>query len=341
MMKEKGHNGRKKMVGKPKIVVTRKVPQPALDLLAKEAELYIWDKEDEAIPRKRLMEEIKDAHGLYSMLSDRIDRELMEAAPHLRVISTMAVGYDNIDVMEATKRGIVVGHTPDVLTEATADLTFALLMATARRLGEAIRCVKEGKWTSWSPMFMAGQDVYGSTLGVIGMGRIGEGVARRAKAFNMRIVYYNRTRRLAAEEELGAEYRSLDELLAESDHVVLLAPATKETYHMMGAREFAIMKPTATFINVSRGTNVDEEALYQALVDKQIWAAGLDVFEKEPILSTHPLLSLPNVVALPHIGSASIQTRVNMSMLAAENVLAGIRGEKLKYTVNPDVYHQQ
>ncbi|MED0756445.1 D-glycerate dehydrogenase [Aneurinibacillus thermoaerophilus] len=323
---------------KPKIVVTRKIPQQALELLERTASLYVWEKEDKVMPRELLLKEIKDAHGLYSMLADRIDTEVMDAAPHLRVISTMAVGYDNIDIAEATKRGIRVGHTPDVLTEATADLAFALLMATARRLGEGMACIKEGKWKNWSPMFMAGQEVYGSTLGIIGMGRIGEGVARRAKAFDMRILYHNRTRRLEAEEKLGAVYCSLEELLDESDHVVLLTPATKETYYMMGAAQFARMKRTATFINVSRGTNVDEDALYRALVNKEIWAAGLDVFEKEPIPPSHPLLSLDNVVALPHIGSATVQTRLRMAMVAAENVLLGVKGERLRYTANPDVY---
>ena len=326
------------MLIQPKIVVTRRLPQQALERLREEAVVYMWDHEEEPMPRDLLLEEIKDAHGLYSMLADRIDHEVFEAAPALKVVSTLAVGYDNIDVAEATRRGISVGHTPDVLTEATADLTFALLMATARRLAEGVSLVKEGRWTSWSPLFMAGQDVYGTKLGIIGMGRIGEAVARRAQAFSMDVLYYNRSRRLEAEAELGVQYRELNELLAESDHVVLLAPATPQTRHMMGAKQFAQMKKTATFINVSRGTNVDEAALYDALITRKIWAAGLDVFEREPIAADHPLLSLPQVVALPHIGSATIRTREKMALVAAENAIAGVKGERLMYTVNPDVY---
>lgn len=322
----------------PKIVVTRRIPQQALERLQEEAVVYMWDREEEPMPRELLLTELKDANGLYSMLADRIDHEVFEAAPALKVVSTLAVGYDNIDVAEATRRGIAVGHTPDVLTEATADLAFALLMAAARRFAEGISLVKEGRWTSWSPLFMAGQDVYGTKLGIIGMGRIGEAVARRARAFAMDVLYYNRSRRTEAEAELGVQYRELNELLAESDHVVLLAPATPETRQMMGAEQFARMKKTATFINVSRGTNVDEAALYNALVTGEIWAAGLDVFDKEPVGADHPLLTLPQVVALPHIGSATVPTREKMALVAVENAIAGVKGERLMYIVNPDVY---
>ncbi|MBO8163606.1 MAG: D-glycerate dehydrogenase [Brevibacillus sp.] len=323
---------------KPKIVVTRRLPEEALHLLREEASLYVWESETEPIPRDVLLKEVSDAAGIVTNVADPIDREVFDHAPALKVVSTMAVGYDNIDIQTATERKIPVGHTPGVLSETTADLTFALLMATARRIVEADRFVREGKWKSWGPMLLTGPDVYGATIGIIGMGRIGEAVARRASGFAMKILYHNRNRRPEVEQALGAEYRSLDELLTESDYVVLMAPATPQTYRMIGARELSLMKKSAVLINSSRGTNVDEQALYQALKEKRIWAAGLDVFEQEPIGADHPLLTLDNVVVLPHIGSASIATRTKMAVIAAQNALAGIKGEPLLHTVNPEVY---
>ncbi|MGE5705078.1 MAG: 2-hydroxyacid dehydrogenase, partial [Clostridia bacterium] len=307
-----------------KIVVTRKIPQQALELMQTKADVYIWDSEEELIPRDVLHREVQDAAAIFTNVADPIDREVLDAAPQLKVIATMAVGYDNIDVAEATRRGIPVGHTPGVLSETTADLTFSLLMATARRIPEADRFVREGKWKSWSPMLLTVQDIFGATIGIIGMGRIGEAVARRAKGFDMNILYHNRSRKPEAEATIGAQYCEMDELLRMSDYVVLLAPATQETRKLMGEREFSLMKPNAIFINASRGTNVDEDALYHALKERRIWAAGLDVFETEPVSLDHPLLMLDNVVVAPHIGSASIVTRTKMAMITAENILRGL-----------------
>jgi glyoxylate reductase len=316
-----------------KIVITKKLPEQAFELLKDQGNIYMWDSEEESMPYEELVKEIKDAAALYTNVGDRIDKNLLDHAPKLEVISTMAVGYDNIDVVEAARRGIPVGHTPGILTETTADLTFALLMATARRLVEGVDYLRQGKWKSWGPMLLTGQDVYGATLGIIGMGRIGESVARRATGFDMKILYHNRSRNIEAEEKLGAVYCSLEGLLAEADFIVLLTPGSAETRHLIGEKEFKRMKSSAVFINASRGSNVDEDALYRALKEGTIWAAGLDVFENEPIAPDHPLLTLPNVVALPHIGSASIATRIQMAVTAAQNLVAGLRKEPLPFAV--------
>ncbi|MBM7109544.1 Glyoxylate/hydroxypyruvate reductase B [Brevibacillus laterosporus] len=298
-----------------------------MNLLATIATVEVWDQEY-PVPRDILLEKAKRSDGLYVMLSDRIDRELIDAAPHLKVVSTLAVGYDNIDVEACKKRGIVVTNTPDVLTDATADLAFGLLMAAGRRFVEANRVLMNGEWKTWSPYFMAGQRIHGATIGIIGMGRIGEAVAKRASGFDMRILYHNRSRKVEAEETYGATYCSLPDLLCESDYVVLLTPLTEETKGLMGAEQFAMMKSTAVFINASRGATVDEVALYQALKQETIWAAGLDVFQQEPIPTDHPLLSLPNVVALPHIGSATYETRDRMAMLVSQNLVAVLSGDE-------------
>jgi glyoxylate reductase len=325
-------------LNKPKVVITRRIPETALNMIKEKADIFIWDHEETPIPRDVLLQESKDAAGIYTNVGDPIDKELMENSPLLKVVSTMAVGFDNIDIKEATKRGIAVGHTPGVLTETTADLTFALLMATARRLVEAHQYVLDGKWQSWSPMLMTGQDIHHATIGIIGMGRIGEGVARRAAGFDMNILYHNRRPLPETEARLGASYRSLDDLLKESDYVVMLAPSTPDTYRMMGEREFGLMKSSAIFINAARGTNVDEKALFQALKENKIYAAGLDVFEKEPITPDHPLLTLPNVVAAPHIGSATIANRINMAKLAAQNLVLGLEGKTPVHCVNGDQF---
>ncbi|PCN42784.1 D-glycerate dehydrogenase [Brevibacillus laterosporus] len=317
------------MTTKPFVYVTRKVAEEAMNLLATIATVEVWDQEY-PVPRDILLEKAKRSDGLYVMLSDRIDREIIDAAPHLKVISTLAVGYDNIDLEACKEKGIVVTNTPDVLTDATADLTFGLLMAAGRRFIEANRVLMNGEWKTWSPYFMAGQSIHGATIGIIGMGRIGEAVAKRAAGFDMRILYHNRSRRVEAEQTYGATYCALPDLLCESDYVVLLTPLTEATKGLMGAEEFAMMKSTAVFINASRGATVDEEALYQALKQGTIWAAGLDVFGQEPIPTNHPLLSLPNVVALPHIGSATYETRDRMAMLVSENLVAVLsKGEAI------------
>ncbi|MDN4093977.1 D-glycerate dehydrogenase [Brevibacillus agri] len=314
-------------MSKPQVFVTRKLTNEVIAMLETVAHVNVWEA-DTPVPRAKLLEEIEQADAVLTMLTERVDEELLRRAKKLRIVANMAVGYDNIDVAACKRRGVTETNTPDVLTEATADLAFALLLATGRRLTEANRFLLAGEWTSWSPYLMAGQSVYGTTLGIIGMGRIGEAVARRAAGFNMRILYHNRNRKEEAEAKTGARLAGLDELLQESDYVVLLTPLTEETRHLMGEREFALMKKSAVFVNVSRGGTVDEAALYEALVSGQIWAAGLDVFRQEPVPLDHPLLSLPNVVALPHIGSATIQTRDEMARLAAANIVAVLSGKE-------------
>ncbi|MBU8714046.1 D-glycerate dehydrogenase [Brevibacillus parabrevis] len=314
-------------MSKPQVFVTRKLTNEVIAMLETVADVKQWE-EDTPVSREKLLEEIEHADAVLTMLTERVDEELLARAKKLRIVANMAVGYDNIDVPACKRRGIAVTNTPDVLTEATADLAFALLLATGRRVTEANRFLLAGEWTSWNPYLMAGQSVYGATLGIIGMGRIGEAVARRAAGFNMRILYHNRNRKEEAEAKTGARLVGLEELLQEADYVVLLTPLTAETKHLMGAHEFSLMKKSAVFVNVSRGGTVDEAALYHALTTGQIWAAGLDVFAQEPVPLDHPLLALKNVVALPHIGSATIQTRNEMASLAAANIVAVLSGKE-------------
>ncbi|RHB50003.1 D-glycerate dehydrogenase [Exiguobacterium sp. AM39-5BH] len=312
---------------KKRIYITRRLPEEAVAPLRDKHEVRMWEEEAKGVPRDVLVEEAASAHALWTMLSDTVDRELIEQAPNLEVISNLAVGYNNIDIEAAKERGIIVTNTPDVLTETTADLAFGLMMMTARRLGEAERDLRAGEWKSWTPMGYVGMDLYRAKLGIIGMGRIGEAVARRARGFDMDVLYHNRTRRHESESMHGFVYAELDELLEQSDFVIVLAPLTEETRGMLGAEQFAKMKPTASFINVARGEIIDETALYEALNEQRIWAAGLDVYAQEPIAMDHPLLRLPNVTTLPHIGSASIKTRLAMMTLNREaimNVLDGV-----------------
>lgn len=311
---------------KKRIYITRRLPEEAVEPLRDQYDVRMWEHEGESVPREVLLEEASSAHALWTMLSDTIDREVFERATHLEVVSNLAVGYNNIDLNAAKEHGVIVTNTPDVLTETTADLTFGLMMMTARRLGEAERDLRAGEWKSWLPMGYVGMDLYQAKLGIIGMGRIGEAVARRARGFEMEVLYHNRTRRHESESMYGFTYAELDELLTQSDFVVVLAPLTDETRGMLGAKEFAKMKETSIFINVARGEIIDEQALYEALKARKIWGAGLDVFTKEPIDLDHPLLTLPNVTTLPHIGSATIRTRLAMMALnrdAITNVLEG------------------
>lgn len=311
---------------KKRIYITRRLPEEAVEPLRDQYDVRMWKHEGESVPRDVLLEEVSSAHALWTMLSDTIDREVFERATHLEVVSNLAVGYNNIDLNAAKENGVIVTNTPDVLTETTADLTFGLMMMTARRLGEAERDLRAGEWKSWLPMGYVGMDLYQAKLGIIGMGRIGEAVARRARGFDMEVLYHNRTRRHESESMYGFTYAELDELLTQSDFVVVLAPLTDETRGMLGAKEFAKMKETSIFINVARGEIIDEQALYEALKARKIWGAGLDVFTKEPIDLGHPLLTLPNVTTLPHIGSATIRTRLAMMALnrdAITNVLEG------------------
>jgi glyoxylate reductase len=319
------------------VFVTRRLPAETLEPLGGVAEVRVFEREEEPVPRQRLLAEVAEADGLLCLLTDRVDSGLLEAAPRLRVVSTMAVGYDHIDVAACTRRGIAVCHTPDVLTETTADLCWAILMACARRLYEGQRVIVEGRWPAWSPFLLAGQDVWGRTLGVVGFGRIGQAVARRAKGFGMRVLYHARSRHPEGEAETGAVRVDLDRLLQESDFVVLALPLTAETRHLIGAAELARMKRTAILVNVGRGALVDEGALVEALRAGRLWGAALDVFEREPIGPEHPLLALPHVVAVPHIGSASVATRTAMARLAAQNLADVLRGRRPRACVNPEV----
>ncbi|ANU14133.1 D-3-phosphoglycerate dehydrogenase [Planococcus halocryophilus Or1] len=314
---------------KPIVFITQKLPDQAVAELKEQYEVRMWPEENTPAPREKLLEEAKEAHALWTMLSDRVDSEVFEAAPNLKIVSNLAVGYNNIDLEAAHKHGVTVTNTPEVLTESTADLTFALLLATARRVIEAEKTVRSGKWQSWTPMGMTGQNVGGATLGIIGMGRIGEAVARRAKGFGMDILYHNRTRRNLED----VRYAEFEELLKISDYVVILTPLTPETKGMIGAKELAMMKESACLINVARGGIVDEMALYEALKEERIWGAGLDVFEQEPVPIDHPLLTLPNVTVLPHIGSATVQTRLEMMALNAEAIKACFENKSVKNRV--------
>ncbi|MBW7454740.1 2-hydroxyacid dehydrogenase [Paenibacillus sepulcri] len=318
-----------------KIVITRKLPDPIIqELDERNYRIHMWPSEDDPMPYDKIVKEAAEADALLTNVSDQIDKQVLSAGAKLKIVSTMAVGYNNIDIQEASKRGIYVGHTPDVLTEAVADLTFALLLAVSRKIVEGMAFIKADRWNSWGPMLLTGQDVWGSTLGIIGMGRIGEAVSRRAAGFGMNILYCNRNRKPQAEQQLGVAYAELDDLLTKSDFVVMLAPSTPATHRMLGEREFHLMKPNAVFINTSRGENVDEAALFHALKNKRIWGAGLDVFEQEPITSRHRLFGLENVTLLPHIGSATIATRLKMAGIAVQNIKAVLSGGKPAHCVN-------
>ena len=284
-----------------------------------------------------LLREVAPVDALLSLLTDKVDGPMMDAAPKLRVISNMAVGFDNVDVREATKRGIMVCNTPRVLTETTADFAFALLLAAPRRVVEGDRVVRVGKWKTWGPMILLGQDLHHATLGIIGLGRIGAEVAKRAKGFDMRIIYYDTTRRPDMEKKLGVEFRELENLLAESDFVTVHCSLVRETRHLIGDEQFKIMKKTTILVNTARGQIVDPKALYSALRDRQIAYAALDVTEPEPLPMNDPLLTLDNIVITPHIASASVATRMKMAMTAVDNLLAGIKEERPPYIANPEV----
>lgn len=318
---------------RPRVYITRNLPNEIIRNIEEHCTVRIWNQVDIPVPREILEKEIEQTDGLFCLLTDTIDAALLERAPRLKVISNMAVGYNNIDIQAAKAKGIIVTNTPGVLTETTADLTFALLMATARRVIEASDYLRKGNWETWSPMLLTGQDVYGATLGIIGMGRIGASLAKRAKGFDMNILYYNRSRKPDLEKEFDLTYVDLDQLLKKSDYVCVMTPYTSETKNLLGAKEFSLMKKTAILINTARGGIVNESDLYHALKEGTIWAAGLDVFEQEPVSLDHPLLTLPNVVTLPHIGSASIQTRLKMAQLAAENLLLALNNQAPKYIV--------
>lgn len=319
---------------KPYVYVTRKLPEETLKALKEIAEVGMWPHEEKAVPREVLLKEAQKAEGLLTMLSDKVDGELFDNAPSLKVVANLAVGYDNIDINKAKDNNVTVCNTPDVLTDSTADLAFSLILATARRVVESANYVKEGKWNSWGPLLLAGSDVHHKTIGIVGMGRIGEAVARRAKGFDMNILYHNRNRKPEAERNLDAEYKDFYDLLKVSDFVVCLAPLTAETKGMFNREAFQAMKNSAIFINAGRGASVDEEALVDALQNGTIAGAGLDVFEKEPIALDHPLLTMNQVVALPHIGSASVETRMKMAELACRNIASILDGKAAETPVS-------
>ena len=324
-------------MSRPKVYVTRKVPEQALEILRSVATVSVWDREDVPPPREVILRELAEADGVFSLLTDRIDAEVMAAAPRLKVISNFAVGFDNVDIPAATKRGIVVTHTPDVLTETVADFTVCLMLAAARRLVEADRYTRDGKWKTWEPLLLAGQDIHHATLGLIGLGRIGAAVARRAQGFGMRVVYYDVVRREDLERSLSITHRSLDDVLRDSDVISVHVPLSEQTRHLIGRAQFALMKNTAVFVNTSRGPVVDQAALTQALASRRIFAAGIDVFEQEPVSPDDPLLKLDNVIVVPHIASASIPTRIRMATLAAENLVSVLQGKRPPNPVNPEV----
>jgi glyoxylate reductase len=321
----------------PHITLTRQLPADFLAPLEGRCTLEIWP-EPLPPPHEELRAMAARSDGMMVMLTDRIDRDLLAAAPRLRVVSVMAVGVDAIDLAAATEHGVAVGHTPGILTETTADLAFALLLAAARRLPEAQRTIPQGGWRTWEPVALTGLDVYGATLGIVGMGRIGRAVARRAAGFDMRVLYHGGDPLADPERPIQAEARSLDALLRESDFVSLNVPLTADTRGLIGARELGLMQPHAMLINTSRGTVVDQDALLDALQRRRIAAAALDVTDPEPLPRDHPLLSLDNCLVVPHIGSATVATRRRMAHMVIENLLAGLAGERLPYCANPALY---
>jgi glyoxylate reductase len=322
---------------KPKIYVTRKLPERGLQIIRKHFDMEVWP-EYAPPPKKTIIEKAKNVDALATLLSDKIDAEVFNAAPRLKIVSQLAVGYDNIDITEATKRGIYVTNTPEVLTDTTADFAWALLMALARRVIEADKYVRTGQWkVGWHPDMMAGRDIYNATIGVVGAGRIGYAVAKRATGFSMKILFYDVVPRPEIEKDFGAKKVDLDTLLKESDFVSIHVPLMKETQHLINEQKLKLMKKTAYLINNSRGPVVDEKALYKALKEGWIAGAGLDVFEQEPTPADNPLLKLDNVAVAPHISSASIETRSKMGEMVAENLVAFFEGKKPPNLLNADV----
>ncbi|MBM4425781.1 MAG: D-glycerate dehydrogenase [Chloroflexi bacterium] len=317
-----------------KIFITRLIPDLGLALVREHFPAAdIWPA-DLPPTREQLLEKVRGVDGLLCMLTERIDAELMDAAgPQLKVISSMSVGVDHIDIAEATKRGIPVGNTPGVLTDATADQAFALLLATARRVVEGVDYIREGQWITWHPQLLLGADLAGATLGIVGFGRIGQAVAKRAQGFDMRVIYHSPS----AQPAHNAQRVDLDTLLRESDFVSINVPLTEKTRHLVNAEFLAKMKPTAVLVNTARGGVLDQTALYNALKSDQIFAAALDVTDPEPLPMNSPLLELKNCIIVPHLGSASHKTRNLMSKLAVENLIAGMDGDKLPNCVNVDV----
>lgn len=335
----------------PMLVVTRQLPPKVWNRLSTHAHVVCWESES-PVTREWLLDRIPEAEGLYCLLTDRIDQDVLRFGKRLRVVSTMSVGVDHIDIPACTVRNIPVGHTPGILTETTADLAFALLMAAARRIVEGADYVRQGQWAEWKPDLLLGQDIYGARLGIVGFGRIGKAMARRAQGFRMKVLAVRSPRQNREASEMSGvagihdessdtssvTFVGLPTALRESDFLSVHVPLTSDTQHLIGASEFHQMKPSSILINTSRGAVVDPTALYHALEQRTIGGAALDVTDPEPLPASHPLLTLPNCLVIPHLGSASTATRSLMADMAVENVLAGLRGERLPHCVNPEVY---
>jgi len=317
-----------------RVFVTRRIPEPGLEILRKNFEVDVFEG-DCPIEREELIERAKGCDGILPLLTDTIDANIMDKTG-IKAIANFAVGYDNVDVSAATKRKIPVTNTPGVLTNATADLTFALILAISRKIVESDKYLREGKWKGWDPLLLLGGDFVGKTLGIIGFGRIGKAVAQRAQGFNMNIIYTSRSR-YPEEENKGVRFVSLEKLLKTSDYVTIHAPHIEETHHLISEKEFDMMKPTAYLINTSRGKLIDEIQLIKVLKEKKIAGAALDVFYDEPEINPD-LIELDNVVLTPHLGSASLETRTKMAIIAAENLVDALKGNKPKNIVNPEVY---
>jgi lactate dehydrogenase-like 2-hydroxyacid dehydrogenase len=318
-----------------RVFVTRQVLPQGIQSLYDVAEVRVWE-EDTPVPYEVLREEAAKCDALLTTVIDKVDEQIL-AHPNLKVVSNYGVGYDNINIAAATRLGIPIGNTPDAVTEPTADIAFALLMSAARRIPEGERYVRNGEWGAWHPQLLLGMRVWGATLGIVGFGRIGQAVAKRATGFNMRILYSGTPKPTEA-AKVNAEHISFEDLLRQSDFVSLHTALNKDTYHLISTRELALMKPTAMLINTARGGVVDPDALYHALKNGTIAQAALDVTEPEPIPMSSPLLTLPNCLIVPHIGSATVAGRIHMGQMASANILAGLRGEKLPNCVNGDVY---
>jgi glyoxylate reductase len=322
---------------RPRVFVARRLPDEGLELVRTACDMDLWDGELPP-PRDELLRRVAGVDGALTLLTDKVDDEFLDAAgPQLRVVSNYAVGFDNVDVAACVRRGVKVGNTPGVLTDTTADLAFALLMAAARRLAEGDRYVRDGRWKTWGPLLLLGPDVHGATIGIVGFGRIGQAVARRAKGFGMKVIYADAVDLPpSVEAETGAERRELEDLLEEADFISIHTNLTPETRHLFGSEAFKQMKPTAVIVNTSRGPVVDESALADALESGEIFGAGLDVFEKEPEVEPR-LLALENVVVIPHLGSATFDTRDAMGNLAVDNVFAALDGTRPPTLLNPEV----
>ncbi len=318
---------------KPKVYITRNIPEKGIETLKSLYDVKVWPDEL-AIAKDILKEELRDCQGVITMLSDKIDSQVIDSAPNLKVISNYAVGYDNIDIKYASSKGIKIGNTPGVLTETTADLAFTLLMAVSRRITEAAEYGKQGNWKTWGPQLMLGYDIWGSTIGIIGFGRIGQAMARRALGFGMKVLYYSRTRKQQAEKEMNVTYCSLEQIYQQSDFISLHTDLNPSTKGLIGKEAFQAMKPSCILINTARGQVVNTADLIDALKTKKIAGAGLDVTDPEPINMDSELLRMENCIVLPHIASASYSTRTRMSVMAAENIIAGICGKKLPYCVD-------